>query len=110
MELGMRYFTLEQRETLQHWLEDRAAVLRAELGVDLQEDLNAEPELAAATRDAGELRDIEAALTRLHQPDFGTCSSCGADIPMSRLQANPTARLCLGCQNQQEHGSRVARS
>jgi DnaK suppressor protein len=110
MDLGMRYFTLEQRESLQRWLEDRAAVLRAELGSDLKEDLNAEPELAAARRDADELRDIEQALARLHEPDFGTCSRCGADIPYTRLKANPVARLCLGCQNRQEHDSRLARS
>jgi DnaK suppressor protein len=109
MDLGMRYFTLEQRESLQRWLEDRAAVLRAELGSDLKEDLNAEPELAAAKRDADELRDIETALARLHEPDFGTCSRCSANIPYTRLKANPVARLCLGCQSQQERHANLAR-
>ena len=110
MDIGMRYITVEQRESQQRWLEERAAVLRAELGSDLKEDLNAEPELAAAKRDADELRDIEAALARLHQPDFGTCSRCSADIPFTRLKANPVARLCLGCQSQQEHGGNPVRS
>ena len=110
MKLAMRYFTIEQRESLQRWLEDRAAVLRAELGSDLKEDLNAEPELAAAKRDADELRDIEAALARLHEPDFGICSRCSADIPYTRLKANPVARLCLGCQSQQERHGNLVRS
>lgn len=108
MELAMRYFTLEQREALQHWLEDRATVLRAELGADLKEDLAAEPELAAAQRDAAELKDVEAALAKLHAPDFGRCTDCGDDIPYVRLRANPVARLCLACQNKQEHRQRLA--
>jgi len=103
----MRYFTLEQRESLQHLLEDRAAVLRAELGADLKEDLNAEPELAAAERDADELRDIEAALERLHGPDFGSCTGCGAGIPFVRLQANPSSRLCMECQEREERQRRA---
>jgi RNA polymerase-binding transcription factor DksA len=108
MELGMRYFTLEQRESLQHWLEERAAVLRAELGADLKEDLGAEPELAAAKRDADELQDIEAALARLRTPGFGACAACGGDIPYERLHANPAAKLCLVCQERQEADRRRA--
>ena len=99
----MRYFTVEQRESLREWLENRASVLRDELGADLKQDLGAEPELAAARRDADELRDVEAALARLHEPDFGRCSACGADIPFRRLQANPVARLCIACQDRSEH-------
>jgi DnaK suppressor protein len=107
MEIGMRYFTLEQRETLREWLEARAALLRAELGDDLKADLNAEPELAAAVRDDRELLEVEAALRRLHQPDFGTCRACHADIPFSRLHANPAATLCLPCQVEEEQGKRA---
>jgi DnaK suppressor protein len=107
MDLGLRYFTVEQRESLQRWLEDRAAVLRAELGSDLKEDLNAEPELAAAQRDADELKEIEAALGRLHGPDFGKCTGCGADIPFIRLKANPVCQLCLQCQEREERRQHV---
>ena len=102
MEFGMRYFTLEQREALQQWLENRANTLRAELRSDLKEDLGKEPELAATQRDADELRDVETALARLHEPDFGRCTGCGGDIPYQRLRANPAALLCLGCQERQE--------
>jgi RNA polymerase-binding transcription factor DksA len=107
MEIGLRSFTVEQRETLRMQLEERAAVLRAELGADLKEDLNAEPELAAAGRDADELRDIEAALERLRGPDFGKCTGCGGDIPFERLKANPSGRLCLECQEFEERAQRV---
>jgi DnaK suppressor protein len=76
----MHYFTLEQRDSLQRLLEQRASALRA------------------GEADAGELRELEAALRRLHQPEFGVCVDCEADIPYSRLQANPSARRCVACQ------------
>ena len=103
--LGMRAFTLEQRETLRAALEARAQVLRDELGEDLHKDLNEEPELAEAKRDADELRAVEDALARLDQADYGRCSACRADIPFQRLKANPAARLCVACQDRQEHAA-----
>ena len=108
MKLGMRYFTLEQREALQQWLEQRAAQLRAELDADLRENLSDEPAVAAAQRDAGELRDVEAALARLHDPDFGKCAECDGEIPYSRLHANPAARYCLACQRGKERTAQTA--
>jgi RNA polymerase-binding transcription factor DksA len=107
MDFGMRYFTLEQRDALREWLENRASVLRAELNADLKEDLGAEPELAATQRDADELRDVAAALARLDEPNFGRCTGCGEDIPYVRLKANPAARLCMTCQERGEQRRRV---
>jgi RNA polymerase-binding transcription factor DksA len=107
MELGMRSFTVEQRESLRQWLEDRAAVLRSEIDGDLKENLDAEPELAAAIRDADELRDIESALERLRGPDFGRCSGCGADIAFIRLKTNPACQLCVECQEREERRQRI---
>jgi DnaK suppressor protein len=97
-----RYFTIEQRETLQHLLESRAAVLREEVGEDVKADLNAEPEAASLAVDVMELRAVEAALARVHEPDFGVCADCSAEIPFSRLLANPSAARCLACQRRVE--------
>ena len=94
----MHYFTLEQREGLQRQLEARAAVLRDEIGEDRLADLDAEPEAAALERDVVELRDVEHALGRLHEPDFGICPDCDGEIPFSRLSANPAATRCVDCQ------------
>jgi DnaK suppressor protein len=99
------YFTIEQRETLQAILAARAAVLREEVGADARENLNAEPELAALQRDVEELRAIEETLARLHEPEFGLCIECGADIPYVRLRASPTALRCLACQTQHEQAA-----
>jgi RNA polymerase-binding protein DksA len=59
-----------------------------------------------------QLRDLDAAATRMDGKDFGLCSDCGAAIPAARLVASPAATRCIGCQSLhektfagQEHGS-----
>jgi len=47
----------------------------------------------------------DAALFRLAIGRFGVCQRCGRAIPTNRLQAIPTASLCLRCQRSKElHG------
>ena len=46
-------------------------------------------------RDA--LAGVEAALSRLDAGTYGVCEDCGQPIPDERLEALPTARLCLDC-------------
>lgn len=48
------------------------------------------------------LRDIDAALRRLREDEYGVCIECGNDIGFSRLQAYPTAKRCIICQEQHE--------
>jgi len=43
------------------------------------------------------LVEIEGALERLEEGEFGICEGCGADIPHRRLQALPWARFCIEC-------------
>jgi DnaK suppressor protein len=33
---------------------------------------------------------------------YGTCTSCGEDIGLKRLEARPVAELCIDCKSQQE--------
>jgi len=39
---------------------------------------------------------------------YGICQNCGGRIPRRRLQAMPTATLCVACQEQAERGRRGA--
>lgn len=48
------------------------------------------------------LRDIEAALQRIRNGEYGVCTDCGVDIVFPRLQAYPTAKRCIGCQEIRE--------
>jgi len=45
---------------------------------------------------------LEATLERLRSGDFGDCFECGEPIHPGRLQANPTATLCIACAEAQE--------
>jgi DnaK suppressor protein len=40
---------------------------------------------------------IDAALRRLDEGRYGTCRSCGDDIPAERLAAVPFVLVCLDC-------------
>lgn len=43
------------------------------------------------------LRQIEAALGRLEQGDYGYCVKCGEDIAEARLEAAPATPFCQWC-------------
>jgi DnaK suppressor protein len=47
---------------------------------------------------------IDAALARIEAGTYGTCVSCGTDIPYERLEANPWASLCIDCKRKAEGG------
>jgi DnaK suppressor protein len=44
---------------------------------------------------------IDAALARLDAGTFGSCTVCGHAIGAERLEALPTAALCIDCQRRQ---------
>jgi RNA polymerase-binding protein DksA len=122
--MPVRYLTIEQRESLQRQLSDRAAALRDEIAAALcgsgrpeaiglanhldeiddeaVADLESSIEVAEIERDLRELRGAEKALERLHTPEYGVCTDCGADIPYSRLNAEPSATRCIACQTKAE--------
>jgi DnaK suppressor protein len=43
------------------------------------------------------LVEIEKALERIEAGDYGECLECGEVILPGRLEANPTATLCIAC-------------
>jgi DnaK suppressor protein len=48
------------------------------------------------------LGDVRAALARIDAGTYGTCARCSADIPAARLEAVPTANLCITCKEAEE--------
>lgn len=48
------------------------------------------------------MRDIEAALQRVKNGSYGVCIDCGDDVAFARLQAYPTAKRCIVCQQKHE--------
>lgn len=48
------------------------------------------------------LKKIEEALARIEEGNFGECEECGEDIELKRLEARPTATLCVSCKEDEE--------
>jgi len=44
-----------------------------------------------------QLEEIDTTLRKIEQGAYGVCSTCSAPIPPERLQARPTAALCISC-------------
>jgi DnaK suppressor protein len=92
----------------QHLLksDDERANLLADRVGDLEDasvtDLILDLDLAEIDRDLEHLRDVEAALQRMQQRTYGTCSVCRGVIPYERLTAYPTAKRCFRCQRVHE--------
>ena len=73
-----------------------------DLGDEALADLILSVDDAETSRDLQELRDVEAALLRMKQGNYGTCLKCNAPIAAERLTAYPTAKRCLPCQRMHE--------
>ncbi len=61
---------------------------------------------AIVDRHVRELREIEAARSRIADGTIGVCADCGGEIPFARLEALVTAVRCVRCQEHHEktHG------
>ncbi len=54
-------------------------------------------ELRNRDRERKLIKKIDKTLQRLEDDDFGYCDSCGIEIGVRRLEARPTAELCIDC-------------
>lgn len=59
-------------------------------------------ELKARDRERKLIKKIEDALERITADDFGYCEACGIEIGLKRLEARPTATLCIDCKTLSE--------
>ena len=53
-------------------------------------------------RDGDTLREINEALARIEQGNYGLCENCQQLILKERLKAVPYARYCIDCQRKAE--------
>lgn len=56
--------------------------------------------LEIAELNAEQLTEIDAALAALDAGTYGNCAACGHPIPLARLEARPSATLCVPCASQ----------
>lgn len=49
-----------------------------------------------------QLNDIDLALKKIEEKKYGVCENCGGKISVERLEALPTALLCITCQSKKD--------
>jgi DnaK suppressor protein len=54
-------------------------------------------ELRARDRERKLIKKIDETLQLIDSNDYGWCDSCGVEIGIRRLEARPTATLCIDC-------------
>jgi DnaK suppressor protein len=54
-------------------------------------------ELRARDRERKLIRKIDEAIKSIDDGDYGYCEACGVEIGIRRLEARPTATLCIDC-------------
>jgi DnaK suppressor protein len=59
-------------------------------------------ELRARDRERKLIKKIDEALMNLDNDDYGYCEACGVEIGVRRLEARPTATLCIDCKTLDE--------
>ena len=60
--------------------------------------------LSLMESEGGTLEQIESALERIEDGEYGECEECGARIPKTRLNALPYATMCVKCASRLEEG------
>ncbi len=67
-------------------------------GDNFDQDMN----IGLLEKDFRIFRQINEAIERIDDPNFGVCESCQREIGLRRLEHVPYARLCVNCQRRAE--------
>jgi len=59
-------------------------------------------ELRNRDRERKLIKKIDETLLKIEAHDYGYCDSCGVEIGLKRLEARPTATLCIDCKTLDE--------
>lgn len=66
----------------------------ADLGSD---NFEQEFTLSLLQNEEGTLEQIESALERIEEGEYGSCAECGGTVPKTRLNAIPYTPFCVKC-------------
>lgn len=59
-------------------------------------------ELRTRDRERKLIKKIDEAMNDLDNGDYGYCEACGVEIGIKRLEARPTATMCIDCKQLEE--------
>ena len=68
------------------------------------DNFDRELSLSLASSCQNSLYEIEDAIRRIDEGEYGACEACGGAIERPRLKALPFAKKCMACQNAAERG------
>ncbi|MCH8542711.1 MAG: RNA polymerase-binding protein DksA [Alcanivorax sp.] len=94
--LAWRQELMEEADRTMHHLQDEASNLPDPADRATQEEEFA-LELRTRDRERKLLKKIEKTLDKVDTGDYGYCEACGVEIGIRRLEARPTAELCIDC-------------
>lgn len=91
----------EEVDRTVHHMQDEAANFPDPVDRAAQEE-EFSLELRTRDRERKLIKKIEKTLKRIEDDDFGFCDSCGIEIGVRRLEARPTADMCIDCKTMAE--------
>ncbi|QBQ54914.1 RNA polymerase-binding protein DksA [Nitrosococcus wardiae] len=99
--LGWRQWLMEEVDRTVHHMQDEAANFPDPSDRASQEE-EFTLELRTRDRERKLIKKITERLRSLDKGDYGYCEACGAEIGIRRLEARPTATLCIDCKTLEE--------
>jgi DnaK suppressor protein len=84
-----------------HTMQDEATVF-ADPNDRATQESDMSLELRNRDRERKLIKNIDKMLARIDAGDYGYCDKCGVEIGLSRLEARPTATLCIDCKTLDE--------
>jgi DnaK suppressor protein len=79
-----------------HTLQDDATVF-ADPNDRASQESDIGVELHNRDREGKLIKKIEETIARIDKQQYGYCENCGVEIGLKRLEARPTATLCIDC-------------
>ncbi len=84
-----------------HTMQDEATVF-ADPNDRASQESDIALELRNRDRERKLIKKIDESIARIDAGDYGYCNSCGVEIGLKRLEARPTATLCIDCKELEE--------
>ncbi len=84
-----------------HTMQDEATVF-ADPNDRASQESDMSLELRNRDRERKMIKKIDEMLAKIDSGEYGYCEKCGIEIGLSRLEARPTATLCIDCKTLDE--------
>ncbi len=84
-----------------HTMQDEATVF-ADPNDRASQETDIAIELRNRDRERKLIKKIEETIALIDSGDYGYCNNCGVEIGIKRLEARPTASLCIDCKTLEE--------